>query len=193
MLGWRTLFFKEGVYKPDPTKSADWNRGAYLVEGLGQLVSTELRSSGQGGRSSVDLRDILDELRIIIEPSFTGEEMTVEWNIPAEVPAVHADRHGLLHVFMNLATNSLRALQNSTEKRLTVAVSSDGQRATVRFIDTGPGVARPDRLFQPFQQSADGAVRLERDVVPLLPRLQVPDVAAAVPFPNHATLIGSIT
>ena len=35
ILGWRTLFFKEGVYKPDPTKSAEWNRGAYLVEGLG--------------------------------------------------------------------------------------------------------------------------------------------------------------
>jgi len=35
ILGWRTLFFDEGAYKPDPTKSADWNRGAYLVEGLG--------------------------------------------------------------------------------------------------------------------------------------------------------------
>ena len=35
IIGWRTLFFKEGEYKPDPTKSADWNRGAYLVEGLG--------------------------------------------------------------------------------------------------------------------------------------------------------------
>jgi mono/diheme cytochrome c family protein len=25
IIGWRTLFFNEGVYKPDPTKSADWN------------------------------------------------------------------------------------------------------------------------------------------------------------------------
>jgi len=35
ILGWRTLFFTEGEYKPDPSKSAEWNRGAYLVEGLG--------------------------------------------------------------------------------------------------------------------------------------------------------------
>ena len=35
ILGWRTLFFNEGEFKPDPTKSAEWNRGAYLVEGLG--------------------------------------------------------------------------------------------------------------------------------------------------------------
>jgi mono/diheme cytochrome c family protein len=33
--GWNALYFKPGVFKPDASKSADWNRGAYLVEGLG--------------------------------------------------------------------------------------------------------------------------------------------------------------
>lgn len=32
---WRTLYFKEGVYEPDQSKSEVWNRGAYLVQGLG--------------------------------------------------------------------------------------------------------------------------------------------------------------
>ena len=35
MLGWRELYFREGTFKPDPAKTAAWNRGAYLVEGLG--------------------------------------------------------------------------------------------------------------------------------------------------------------
>jgi len=35
MAAWRELYFTAGAYKPDPTKSAAWNRGAYLVEGLG--------------------------------------------------------------------------------------------------------------------------------------------------------------
>jgi mono/diheme cytochrome c family protein len=34
MAVWRTLFFKPGEFKPDPSKSAEINRGAYLVEGL---------------------------------------------------------------------------------------------------------------------------------------------------------------
>jgi cytochrome c5 len=34
-LGWRILFFHEGAYQNDPTQSAQWNRGAYLVQGLG--------------------------------------------------------------------------------------------------------------------------------------------------------------
>jgi mono/diheme cytochrome c family protein len=32
--GWKLLFLHRGAYRPDTTKSAEWNRGAYLVEGL---------------------------------------------------------------------------------------------------------------------------------------------------------------
>ena len=35
MAAWRELYFSEGTYRPDTTKSASWNRGAYLVEGFG--------------------------------------------------------------------------------------------------------------------------------------------------------------
>src|SRR5262245_55219018 len=35
LIGWRTLFFHEGEYVPDKTKSDEWNRGAYLVQGPG--------------------------------------------------------------------------------------------------------------------------------------------------------------
>ena len=33
--GWKLLFFRDGVFRPDPAKSDEWNRGAYLAEGLG--------------------------------------------------------------------------------------------------------------------------------------------------------------
>ncbi|NDW05343.1 molybdopterin cofactor-binding domain-containing protein [Jiella pacifica] len=35
MAGWNTLFHKAQPFVPDPAHSAEWNRGAYLVEGLG--------------------------------------------------------------------------------------------------------------------------------------------------------------
>jgi mono/diheme cytochrome c family protein len=34
LIAWRFLFFRPGVYESDSTQSADWNRGAYLVQGL---------------------------------------------------------------------------------------------------------------------------------------------------------------
>jgi mono/diheme cytochrome c family protein len=35
MLGWNALFFSSGDFAPDPKRSEEFNRGAYLVEGLG--------------------------------------------------------------------------------------------------------------------------------------------------------------
>ena len=35
LAGWNALFHQAEVFEPDPTKSEVWNRGAYLVEGLG--------------------------------------------------------------------------------------------------------------------------------------------------------------
>ena len=35
MMGWNSLFFKSSRFAPDPQRSAEFNRGAYLVEGLG--------------------------------------------------------------------------------------------------------------------------------------------------------------
>lgn len=31
---WKAAYFRPGVYRFDPSRSAEWNRGAYLVEGL---------------------------------------------------------------------------------------------------------------------------------------------------------------
>lgn len=35
---WNELYFKQGWLKPDSSKSPEWNRGAYLVQGLGHCA-----------------------------------------------------------------------------------------------------------------------------------------------------------
>ncbi len=36
---WKALYFRPGPYQPDPAHDAQWNRGAYLAEGLGHCSS----------------------------------------------------------------------------------------------------------------------------------------------------------
>lgn len=36
--GWKLLFFEGAAFKPDPTRSEAWNRGAYLVNGPGHCA-----------------------------------------------------------------------------------------------------------------------------------------------------------
>lgn len=38
LAGWRLLFFEPKPFRPDPGKSDEWNRGAYLVEGPGHCA-----------------------------------------------------------------------------------------------------------------------------------------------------------
>jgi two-component system, LuxR family, sensor kinase FixL len=139
------------------TDNEDFRALGNLTEGLKQLVSTELRPPSEAGVAAVNLHEVLEELRIIIEPALRDEETDIVWDVPDVLPPVCADRNGLLHVFMNLVNNSRRALQEVSRKRLTISACAQDGRVTVRFIDTGPGVTVPQHLFQPFHHAAEGA------------------------------------
>src|SRR6187397_894243 len=51
LVGWRALYFNEGEYVPDSSQSAQWNRGAYLVEGLGHCAMCHTAINVLGGSS----------------------------------------------------------------------------------------------------------------------------------------------
>ena len=57
MLGWNFLYLEPGVYSPDAARSAEWNRGAYLVQGLGHCGECHTpRNSLTGGVKSTSER-----------------------------------------------------------------------------------------------------------------------------------------
>ena len=63
MAAWKRLFFDAGPYEDDPDQSAEWNRGAYLVEALAHCgachtprnsLGAERRDQWMGGGSYTD-------------------------------------------------------------------------------------------------------------------------------------------
>ncbi len=127
-----------------------------LVKGLERIASFDLHSRVQDAVEAVELKKILDHLRIMIEPNWQELDGTVGWELPDAIPAVAADPYGLLQVFLNLAQNSLRAVAEGPFRELDITVLVGDQGVLVTFQDTGPGVDAPERLFQPFQAGADG-------------------------------------
>ncbi|MEO6279828.1 cytochrome c [Roseateles sp.] len=54
---WRALYFKPGVYQPDPAQDTAWNRGAYLSQGLAHCSACHARRDALGGdRGAADFR-----------------------------------------------------------------------------------------------------------------------------------------
>lgn len=51
---WGALYFHPGEFKPDPQKPADWNRGAFLVEGPGHCTACHTPKSVLGGDKTSD-------------------------------------------------------------------------------------------------------------------------------------------
>jgi two-component system sensor kinase FixL len=131
-----------------------------LVKGLEQVARFDLQSRSQETLEEVPLQAVLDNLRIVIEPGWKELGGTVHWGLPPEIPSVFADPHGLLQAFLNLAQNSYRAVQQALVRELTIAVFAThlaaDRRVLIAFEDSGPGVAAPELLFQPFQPGADG-------------------------------------
>jgi mono/diheme cytochrome c family protein len=52
--GWNMLFFKPGTFQPNAGKSPQWNRGAYLVEGLGHCGACHSPKNVLGGVKKKD-------------------------------------------------------------------------------------------------------------------------------------------
>ena len=52
LIGWRLLYFREGQYQADAKQSAQWNRGAYLVQGLGHCNECHDARNALGAISS---------------------------------------------------------------------------------------------------------------------------------------------
>jgi two-component system, LuxR family, sensor kinase FixL len=140
----------------DLAQNEDFRALGDLVEGLARVATLELRqTTGAPEINGVDLQSVLDELRIVIEPTFRESGIIIRWQLPDVLPAVWADRQNLLQVFLNLTKNSERAMRNQERKELTVNVTVSGRRVIVRIRDTGIGVSAPERLFRPFQRGAE--------------------------------------
>jgi len=125
-----------------------------LIQGLEKLASNGLRMATNLEPAVADLGTALDEVRIVIEPSLREAGIRLVWEVNEGLPLVQADHHSLLQVFVNLARNSRQALEGCERREVRISAAVERDLVVARFRDTGPGVARPEELFRPFQAGA---------------------------------------
>ncbi len=131
-------------------ENADFVALGSLVEGLRQLAAAELRLGASPPVDAIELGQVLDELRIVLAPALREHGIELDWRVERELPAVLADRQGLLQIFLNLGQNAQRELAARPIRRLAVDAEVEPDHVRLRFEDTGPGVAHPESLFRPF-------------------------------------------
>jgi len=79
---WRALYFRAAPFEPDPARTAGWNRGAYLVEGLGHCNACHASRNLLGATSNpLDLAGGLIPVQNWYAPSLTSasEAGVADW------------------------------------------------------------------------------------------------------------------
>lgn len=140
---------------PGVTENEDYAALSTLAQGLSRLAAVELQSANEQELATLQLSSLLEEFRIVMQPALSAGGIELEFAGMEDAPPVMGDHHSLLQVFLNLSRNSIRAMQESPVCRITVTASVEGEYALIRFHDTGPGVAHPEKMFRAFQEGAD--------------------------------------
>jgi two-component system NtrC family sensor kinase len=102
-------------------------------------------------KQEVDLRRVLEESLTLREYDLKVNNVTLEREIPENVPSVLVDPHQLEQVFLNVINNALDAMvEHGTSGVLRVRVFKKDAFVCVQFDDSGPGFKDPNRIFDPF-------------------------------------------
>jgi PAS domain S-box-containing protein len=102
-------------------------------------------------KQEVDLRKVLEESLTLREYDLKVNNVSLEREIPDDLPSVIGDPHQLEQVFLNVINNALDAMvEGSASGTLKVRVSRKDDYVCVEFDDSGPGIKDPNRIFDPF-------------------------------------------
>ncbi len=118
--GWRLLYFKPAVFAPAPARSPQWNRGAYLVEGLGHCSACHA-ARNFAGASAATLEGGLIPTVNWYAPSLTAdaEAGLGSWAVPEIVELLHTGASPRATVFGPMAEVVERSLQHLSEADVT--------------------------------------------------------------------------
>jgi mono/diheme cytochrome c family protein len=149
LIGWRTLYFKEGEFKPTPGQTAEWNRGAYLVKGLGHCAMCHTAVNALGGSSeSKAFEGGMIPNQNWYAPSLTSnrEAGLGDWKIDdiANLLQVGVSHRGTVYGPMaEVVYNSLQYLTDEDAKAMAVYLKALPQK------DTAPPPTSQARLVNP--------------------------------------------
>jgi PAS domain S-box-containing protein len=138
---------------PELTDNADFHALSTLFGSLETVLALELQPATDAA-TSVDLASLFDEVRVLIDAVSREEGVTTSWDVPDRLPLVLGERFGLIQVFLNLARNSIKAMEGRPIRDLMVSAASGTAVVTIRFEDTGRGIDDPARLFRPFHPAS---------------------------------------
>jgi two-component system, NtrC family, sensor kinase len=102
-------------------------------------------------RVPVRLNQVLEDTLALRDYDLRMSNIRLHLDLAENLPLAAADPHQLQQVFLNLVNNAVDAiLESSGQGDLWVRTAREAERFVVEFVDSGPGVKDPSKVFDPF-------------------------------------------
>ena len=107
-------------------------------------------------KEPVALSEILSAAITAVQPLFNAKGLSLQNDMPADLPPLNCDRVRIRQVLLNLLSNAGRFTEHGGVR---VSARQEGAQIIVSVADTGPGIKADeiDEIFKPFQQ-LDGSI-----------------------------------
>jgi PAS domain S-box-containing protein len=134
------------------------NSGQHLLGLINDILDLSRIEAGKMELTfdEVNLGDLISSVLSTVTGLIKDKHITLQRNLPADLPTVRADAMRVRQVLLNLLSNAAKFTDEGTiVVDASVKETSTGHpEITVHVTDTGPGISAEDqtKLFQPFSQ-----------------------------------------
>lgn len=107
-------------------------------------------------RRSVFVNNLLDESLRLARRYARLSNVEIETDYDSSIPPILVDPHLLQQVFINIINNAADALKApGSGGSMAIRTWRDHDTVCIEFTDTGPGIADPSRVFDPFYSTKE--------------------------------------
>ncbi|MEW6233542.1 MAG: ATP-binding protein [Chloroflexota bacterium] len=147
---------RDGLTRPSPTLIDSLYEEAMLLNRLvDDLQDLALAEAGQLNlvRQPLALAEVVRKVVNALQPQITGKDITVQVDLPADLPPINADPARVGQVLRNLLDNAIAYTPPGGE--IAVAARAAGSEVEVSVQDTGIGIGPEDlpHVFDRFYRA----------------------------------------
>jgi signal transduction histidine kinase len=115
------------------------------------LVSSLLSFAKQvpAEKTLLDINSLIQTAVKLYPPQLRTANLQVETKFAANLPRVLGDSNQLLQVCLHITNNALHAMEEKGGV-LKVSTQVENNSVVLEFVDNGPGMEEPERVFDPF-------------------------------------------
>ncbi|MBI2427617.1 MAG: response regulator [Ignavibacteriales bacterium] len=158
----------EDIEKMDREKLMEYNTaikssGTHLLHLINDILDLSKIEAGklELHYAPTSIRQLFESVKQTAQPLIDSKKIQVETHVDDELDEVIADGVRLKQVLINLATNALKF--SHPEGKVILNAKRMKNEIEISIQDFGVGIKKDEiqSLFQPFQQTADGAKKTE--------------------------------